>query len=63
MAIVLIVVAGSVNADAPTAMNYQGLLTDAGGTPVANAGYSVVFTIYDAASVGSSKWTETQARP
>ncbi len=60
LAVICIVVAGSVYADAPTTMNYQGLLTDGGGSPVADSSYSVVFTIYDAAAVGNSKWTETQ---
>lgn len=47
-------------AGAPTAMNYQGLLTDNVGNPVTDSTYSVTFTIYDAAAVGNSKWTETQ---
>ena len=46
-------------ADAPNTMNYQGLLTD-GDSAVANGGYSVVFTIYDAPALGNSKWTETR---
>ena len=45
----------------PTAVNFQGRLTDAGGTPVPDGSYSVVFTIYDAATGGGSKWTETQS--
>jgi hypothetical protein len=46
-------------ADAPKLVNYQGRLTNASGTPLAGT-YSVQFTIYDAPSVGNSKWTETQ---
>jgi hypothetical protein len=51
----------SLYAAAPTAVNFQGRLTNAGGTSVPDASYSVVFTIYDAASGGISKWTETQS--
>ncbi|MDH3890887.1 MAG: hypothetical protein OEV49_07355 [candidate division Zixibacteria bacterium] len=50
----------STSAAVPTAINYQGLLLDNAGEPVADAAYSVVFTIYDAAAAGNSKWTETQ---
>ncbi|MDH3890531.1 MAG: hypothetical protein OEV49_05555 [candidate division Zixibacteria bacterium] len=45
----------------PTAINYQGRLTDAVGDPVADDKYSVTFTIYDADADGNSKWTETQS--
>ena len=59
--IVSILLAVSSQAVAPTAINYQGRLTTVGGTSVPDGSYSVVFTIYDAASFGSSKWTETQS--
>ena len=41
-------------------LNYQGRLTDASSDPVADAIYSVVFTIYDDPTAGTSVWTETQ---
>jgi hypothetical protein len=47
-------------AQIPKQISYQGVLTDAGGTPVANGTYSLTFTIYDAATGGSALWTETQ---
>lgn len=37
-------------------MNYQGRLTDSAGNPVADAQYSIVFRIYDAATGGTNKW-------
>ncbi len=43
----------------PQQTNYQGKLTNAGNIPLTGS-YSIVFTIYDAASGGTSKWTETQ---
>ena len=46
--------------DVPEMITVQGLLTDAGGTPVANAEYSVRFSIYDVASDGSALWSETR---
>lgn len=48
-------------AGTPSLVNYQGYLTDPGGSPVADGSYSVVFTIYDSPSGGTSKWTETQS--
>jgi hypothetical protein len=45
----------------PQLINFQGILRDGGGNPVANGSYSVQFTIYDAASGGTNLWTETQS--
>lgn len=45
----------------PALINFQGALADSGGSPVADGNYSVVFTIWDAASGGTSVWTETQS--
>ena len=45
----------------PQLINYQGLLTTAGGTPVADGSYSVVFTIYTAPTGGIALWTETKS--
>ncbi len=44
----------------PHLINYQGRLTDSGGTPVADGGYSVAFRIYDSFTGGTQQWTETQ---
>jgi hypothetical protein len=49
------------NAQVPQTMNYQGLLTDASGSPVADGNYSLTFRIYDAASGGTQLWTESQS--
>jgi len=43
----------------PQIINYQGILTDSGGTPIAGS-RSVEFKIWNAASGGSLLWTETQ---
>ena len=58
--ILALTVASASQAAAPQLINYQGLLTDNLGDPVADGSYSVVFTIYDAAVAGTSIWTETQ---
>jgi hypothetical protein len=50
-----------VSAQVPNVISYQGRLTTPAGSPVPDAGYTVVFTIYDAATGGISKWTETQS--
>jgi len=44
----------------PTMINYQGYVTDASGNPIENPSLSMIFTIYNAATNGTSKWTETQ---
>ena len=43
----------------PPVVNYQGLLTDGGGVPVADGSHSLFFALYDASSGGSQLWTET----
>jgi len=45
----------------PRLLNYQGYLTDTLGNPITNPSVSMVFSIYDAASVGNQKWSETQS--
>jgi len=49
------------NAAVPQLINYQGILKDGSGNPVADGNYSVVFTIYDAPSAGNILWSETQS--
>jgi hypothetical protein len=41
-------------------INFQGKLVDANGLNVANATYTVVFSMYSVASGGTAIWTETQ---
>ncbi len=43
----------------PQLINFQGILKDGSGNPVANGSYSVIFTIYDAPAGGSVQWAET----
>jgi len=45
---------------APNLINYQGSLTDSGGTPVTDLAVSMTFRIYDAATGGTPLWEETQ---
>ena len=52
-------VAGSVSAQVPQKINYQGYLVGSGGTPV-NATVQMRFAIYDVASDGNALWSETQ---
>lgn len=47
-------------AQIPQTMNYQGRLEDNSGNPVSDGNYTIVFTIYDAATNGNSLWTETR---
>ena len=48
-------------ADVPQLMNLQWILRDSAGNPVADGSYSVSFSIYDAATLGNSFWSETQS--
>ena len=63
LTIALMVVLPSITlfAQAPRTMSHQGLLTDLGGTPVANASRSMTFKIYDDAVAGTALWTETKS--
>src|SRR5262249_40509130 len=44
---------------APPLMNFQGRLARPDGTPVADGTYSIQFTLFNAATGGTQKWTET----
>lgn len=48
----------SARAGVPQMINYQGTLTDAGGTAVPNGNYDIEFRMYDVASGGASLWVE-----
>ena len=50
-------------AQVPQRINFQGMLTDADGIPVADGDYAMTFAIYDAASGGTQRWSETQTVP
>ncbi|MBN2058087.1 MAG: hypothetical protein JW782_04780 [Candidatus Saganbacteria bacterium] len=54
-----ILVASSL-ASVPGQISYQGILKDSAGSPLTGS-YSMTFTLYDAASGGTSVWTETQS--
>lgn len=47
-------------AQIPQTMSYQGRLEDNSGNPVTDGSYSLIFTIFDAATNGNSLWTETR---
>jgi hypothetical protein len=59
--VVILVAMGVWAASPPTLMNYQGKLTDANNVPVDDGTYSIVFSIYDDPSAGSTFWTETRS--
>ncbi len=55
----LLVVAISLPTIASDNLNYQGRLTDASGTAVPDASYSLTFRVFNVLSGGSALWTET----
>ena len=51
--------AASVSAGVPQMINYQGVLTDPSGCPVADGDYTMIFRIYDTPTDGNLLWDET----
>src|SRR5512136_3098407 len=51
---------GGADGGAPLYFNYQGLLLDSAGSPVADGDYELTFSIYDVATGGTALWSETQ---
>jgi hypothetical protein len=49
----------SISWSAPNIVNYQGRLTTATGTPVADSARGITFTVYSDSVLGSSLWSET----
>jgi Chaperone of endosialidase len=47
-------------AEVPTTVSYQGRLTTAAGVSVPNGSYSVRFSLWSAATLGTESWSETQ---
>lgn len=58
---VLLAVAAPVFASVPNLMNFQGVLKDGSGNPVANGSYTVTFNIYPTPTGGTVLWTEAQS--
>jgi hypothetical protein len=54
----ILIFSSALQAGVPELINYQGRLTDSGGDPL-DTTVAITFTIYDAATDGNSKWTET----
>ncbi|MGE5692559.1 MAG: hypothetical protein ACM3YF_02135, partial [Candidatus Zixiibacteriota bacterium] len=55
----LLLTVSMVFAAVPQLINFQGILKDGSGNPVADGSYSVVFTIYDDPTAGNILWAET----
>ncbi len=49
-----------IHAEVPQLINYQGMLSDAEDNPVTAQNLSIVFSIYDSETEGTSLWSETQ---
>jgi hypothetical protein len=56
-----ILITSTARSAAPQLINFQGLLTDTAGTPLADGNYNVLFIIYDAASGGNQIWNESRS--
>lgn len=56
VACALLVLAATAFAEIPRMINWQGKVTDASGSPVADDSYTMRFRIYDAATVGNLEW-------
>jgi hypothetical protein len=60
LALLSLLAAGPALAAVPSVMSYQGVLMDDAGALVPDGDYSLTFQLYDAASGGTTLWTETQ---
>ncbi len=56
----ILLLAGSLIAEVPTSISYQGQLLDASDNPVPDGNYTIAFSIYDQAVGGTQLWTEFQ---
>ncbi len=54
--IYFLLITASISAQVPNTINYQGRLTDASSSPVADGAYLVKFIIYDAPTAGTDLW-------
>ena len=59
--LLVICLATAATAQLPRTLDYQGVLTDAGGAAVGDGLYSVTFNLYEVEAGGTEIWTETQA--
>ncbi len=59
-ALAVLLAATTAAAQIPQILNYQGVLTDAAGTPVADGNYDLTFAIYGVPTGGAALWTETR---
>jgi uncharacterized coiled-coil protein SlyX len=63
IAIAIACCASTLHAQIPQTINYQGMLADAMGKPVADGTYSMLMHLYDSPSSAVPLWTETQVIP
>lgn len=61
LVLLLLVVPQKLHAQIPSTLPYQGVLTDTSGTAKTDGSYSFTFKLYEAASGGSSVWSETKS--
>lgn len=59
MVVALCLMMVSVGLAGPKIITYQGSVLGAGGSPIADGNYRIRFTLYDAATLGTARWTET----
>ncbi len=60
LALLLVMVIPSAEAQVPRTLSYQGVLTDSTGRPKPDGSYSFTFRLYPLSSGGSVLWTETK---
>ncbi len=58
--VLAVIMAASTGAQVPKTLNYQGVLTDAGGAAVTDGNYDLTLSLYTVASGGTAAWTESQ---
>ncbi len=60
LVLAVLVLAGQAFSQVPHIMSYQGILTDASGTPVPDGPVNLTFRLFDAPAGGTAVWEESQ---
>ena len=58
--VMIVAFCSSLESQIPQVMSYQGVLTDAGGVPVADGTYNLTYRLYDTNTGGTPLWAEAQ---
>lgn len=61
IAVLCLIISNGLHSQIPEVINYQGLLSDENGNPLADGDYNITLNIYYVSTGGSVLWSETQS--